>query len=61
MEEYDYKISALVLVYKREKNLRFCLDSLINQTLSDLELILIDNGCSEDKSNICLEYERIYN
>ena len=61
MEEYDYKISALVLVYKREKNLRFCLDSLINQTLSDLELILIDNGCSEDNSNICLEYERIYN
>lgn len=60
MEKYEYKISALVLVYKKGNNLRFCLDSLINQTFDDLELILIDNGSSEDNSNICLEYERNY-
>lgn len=43
------KISVIVPVYNSDKNLRTCLDSLINQTLTDIEIIIIDDA-STDKS-----------
>ena len=43
------KISIIVPVYNTEKYLRKCLDSLVNQTLSDIEIICI-NDCSTDNS-----------
>ena len=43
------KITVLVAVYNAEKYLRECLESLINQTLEDIEIICINDG-STDKS-----------
>lgn len=50
------KVSIIIPVFKVEKYLNRCLDSIINQTFSDFEIILIDD-CSPDKSGkICDEY-----
>lgn len=48
------KITVLVAVYNAEKYLRECLESLINQTLEDIEIICINDG-STDKSQDILE------
>jgi|GEM_PF-434922 len=60
MSEYEYKLSAVVLVYNGEKYLRPCLDSLVNQTLDDLEIILVNDASTDDSLSICLEYARDY-
>lgn len=44
------KISIIIPVYNTEKYLEHCLDSLINQSFKDIEIICIDD-CSTDKSN----------
>ena len=50
------KISVIIPVYNTEKYLRRCLDSVCNQTLSDIEIICI-NDCSTDNSlEILREY-----
>ena len=48
------KISVLVPIYNQEKYLRRCIESIINQTYTNLEIILIDDG-SEDKSYEIIE------
>lgn len=54
------KVSVIVPVYNTEKYLRRCLDSLVNQTLDDIEIIVI-NDCSPDNANkILSEYEKKY-
>lgn len=54
------KVSVIVPVYNSEKDLRTCLESLVNQTLSEIEIIVIDD-CSKDQSlEILREYERKY-
>ena len=54
------KVSVIVPVYNTEKYLRRCLDSLVNQTLKEIEIIII-NDCSTDNSkNILDEYEKKY-
>ena len=50
------KISIIIPVYNTETYLRECLDSVINQTLKDIEIIIV-NDCSPDNSeSIILEY-----
>ena len=49
-------ISVIVPVYNVEKYLKTCLDSIIAQTESDLEILLIDDGSSDDSGKICDEY-----
>lgn len=54
------KVSIIVPVYNSEKYLKRCLDSLVNQTLKEIEIILI-NDCSTDESlNILNLYEQQY-
>lgn len=53
------KISVIVPVYKVEKYLRKCLDSILNQTFQDFELILVSDGPEEDDL-ICEEYAQKY-
>ena len=50
------KISVIIPVYNVEKFLRECLDSVINQTYKDLEIILIDDGSQDNSGAICDEY-----
>ncbi len=50
------KISIIIPVYNSEKYLRTCLDSVINQTLKDIEIILVDDGSVDKSSEIYNEY-----
>lgn len=50
------KVSVLVPVYNVEKYLRICLDSLLCQTLRDIEIICIDDGSTDHSSEILAEY-----
>ena len=54
------KISIVVAVYNAEKTLKKCVDSLLQQTYENIEIILIDD-CSQDYSlKICQEYSQQY-
>lgn len=52
-------ISVIVPVYKVEKFINKCVDSIINQEYSNLEIILVDDGSPDNCGKICDEYERI--
>lgn len=52
----NYKISVIIPVYNVEEYLRRCLDSVINQTYKNLEIICINDGSKDKSGNICDEY-----
>ena len=52
------RISIVIPVYNVEKYIRKCLDSVVNQTFGDLEIILVDDGSSDSSGDICDEYAR---
>ena len=54
--ETQPKISVIVPVYKGEKYLAACLDSILAQTFKDFELILLDDGSPDKSGEICDEY-----
>jgi len=49
-------ISIIVPVYNAELTLVRCVDSILNQTLTDFELLLVDDGSRDDSGRICDEY-----
>ena len=49
-------ISVIVPVYKVEPYLRQCLDSILNQTYTNLEVLLVDDGSPDRCGAICDEY-----
>ncbi|MBE7020110.1 MAG: glycosyltransferase family 2 protein [Ruminococcaceae bacterium] len=49
--------SVIVPVYKVEKYLRKCIESVLNQSFSDFELILVNDGSLDNCPNICEEYK----
>ena len=51
------KISVIVPVYNVEKYLKKCLNSLINQTLNDIEIICVDDGSTDSSIEILKEFE----
>lgn len=51
-------ISIVIPIYNQEKYLRQSLDSIKNQTFTDLEVILIDDGSTDGSLAICQEYEK---
>lgn len=50
------KISIIVPIYNVEQYLRKCIESLINQTLKEIEVILVDDGSPDNCPQICDEY-----
>ena len=53
------KVSIIVPIYNEEKQLRRCVDSILNQTIKDIEVILVDDGSPDNCGSICDEYEKI--
>lgn len=56
----EYKLSVVVLVYNTEYYLDDCLDSLINQTLDDIEIICVNDESTDNSLNILKQYARKY-
>lgn len=52
------KVSVVVPVYNVEKYLKRCLDSIINQTYKNIEIILVNDGSKDNSRDICEEYEK---
>ena len=52
---HDLKASIIVPVYQAEDYIRQCLDSIINQTFEDFEVIIIDDGSTDGSAHICDE------
>ena len=50
------KISVIIPVYNVEKYLRACLDSVVNQTLKEVEIICVDDGSTDGSPAILAEY-----
>lgn len=60
MEGEILKVSVIVAVYNSLEYLRTCLDSLVNQTLEEIEIILVDDGSFDHSIEILKEYEKKY-
>ena len=50
------KVSVIVPVYNTSKYLEKCIDSLINQTLKEIEIIVINDGSTDSSDTIMQKY-----
>lgn len=53
------KVSIIVPIYNTERYLDRCLQSLLNQTLKDIEIILVDDGSTDNSPKKCNDYANI--
>ena len=53
-------VSIIIPIYKVEKYLYRCINSILKQSFADYDLILVDDGSSDNCSCICDEYARKY-
>lgn len=58
MDNIDVLVSIIVPVYKVEKYLHICIDSIINQSYTKLEIILVDDGSPDNCGKVCDEYAK---
>ena len=52
------KVSVIVPVYNSEKYLKRCLDSIIAQTYNNLEIIIVNDGSTDNSTDIIREYKK---
>lgn len=60
MEKNQIKVSVIIPFYNDEKYLEESIKSIVNQTLEDIELILIDDGSLDNSTKIAKRYEKKY-
>ena len=56
MNKINFLVSIIVPIYNQEKRLENCINSLINQSYKNIEIILIDDGSTDNTSTICKKY-----
>lgn len=52
------RISVIIPVYNVEKYVSYCLDSIINQTYKNLEIIIVNDGSTDTSAEICKKYSK---
>lgn len=60
MENSNYKISIIMPVYNVERYLKACLDSIVGQTLPDIEIIAVNDGSKDNSLKILEEFQSQY-
>ena len=59
-QESKYKVSIIVPVYNAAKYLDKCVNSLVSQTYSNLEILLVDDGSVDDSGSMCDHFAKEY-
>lgn len=54
--DHRAKVSVIIPIYNASEYLPICLNSLVNQTLKDIEIICIDDGSTDNSLDILKEY-----
>ena len=57
MEDKDIKISVMIPVYNTSKYLEKCLNSIINQSLKEIEIICVNDGSTDNSLEILREFQ----
>lgn len=57
--KYDVKISIIVPVYNVEKYIKVCIESILNQSYINFELLLINDGSTDNSYDICKKYKEL--
>ena len=55
------KVSVIVPFYNVEGYIEKCLDTLVNQTLEDIEIIIVNDGSTDNSKEIIEKYKKQYN
>lgn len=58
--DINKKVSIVVPIYNAEEHLKLCLDSILNQTYKNIELVLVNDGSTDNSINIINEYKEKY-
>lgn len=53
-------VSVIVPIYNSDVYLNRCIDSILNQTYRDIEVILVDDGSTDNSAKICDDYQKNY-
>ena len=59
MFKSEPRISVIVPIYNIASFLPKCIDSILSQSFADFELILVNDGSSDNSHDICLNYQQV--
>ena len=56
----DYKVSVVVPIFNIFPYLEDCINSILEQTYDNIEIVLVDDGSTDDSGRLCEEYSEKY-
>lgn len=56
---FKYKITFIIPIYNTEKYLQRCVDSILEQTYNNIEIILVNDGSTDNSKQICEHYQQL--